>query len=58
MGTDPVYCVAFSPDGKTLAVTAAPAVCLWDVGTGKPGGTLWGTGAPCAVSPSTPTARR
>ena len=37
MGTDPVYCVAFSPDSKTLATCAGRAVCLWDVGTGKPG---------------------
>ncbi len=42
MGAEPVYCVAFSPDSKTLAAPAGRAVCLWDVGTGKPGATLWG----------------
>ncbi len=42
MGTDPVYCVTFSPDSKALATCAGRAVVLWDVGTSKPGDTLWG----------------
>src|SRR5262249_2810147 len=46
MGTDAVYCVAFSPDGKTLATSSGAAIILWDIGTGKPGGTLWGSGVP------------
>jgi WD40 repeat protein len=44
----PLDCVAFSPDGKTLACAAAhsdsDSIWLWDVATGQRAGVLRGTG--------------
>ncbi|MCD0453325.1 hypothetical protein LO762_29700 [Actinocorallia sp. API 0066] len=41
----------FRPDGRALAVASVNQVTVWDVGTGKPLGTLPGAGRPIAYSP-------
>jgi WD40 repeat protein len=38
----PVHALAFSPDGRLLAVSAGKAIRLWDLVTGKPGRWLEG----------------
>ena len=35
-GSDVIFSLAFSPDGKTLASGFSKSVMLWDVATGKP----------------------
>lgn len=37
---DPIYALAFSPDGKTLAIGMSKAVLLWDMTAGKPAAVL------------------
>jgi WD40 repeat protein len=37
---DPIYALAFSPDGKTLAVGMLRTVLLWDMTAGRPAGVL------------------
>ncbi len=37
---DPIYALAFSPDGKTLAVGLLKSVLLWDMTAGKPAAVL------------------
>jgi WD40 repeat protein len=46
-----VFSVAFSPDGKTLAVSSGRAVTLFDVASGKEKSSFKGCGGPLAFGP-------
>ena len=49
-------CVAYSPDGKTVATAQGDTVSRWDASTGEPAGQRWSTPGKSHRSPSARTA--